>query len=70
MEQQVDDVYAYVMTRYLKEQNDSKFESDAVISRILLAGGFTVEAEQVYEFPVSLHLPVHTSVTLGRTQCH
>ncbi|MBB6634118.1 sporulation protein [Cohnella thailandensis] len=67
VDQQVDDVYAYVMTRYLKEQNDSKIESDAAISRVLLAGGFTVQAEQTYEFPVSFQLPLHTPVTLGRT---
>ncbi|URN95880.1 MAG: sporulation protein [Candidatus Pristimantibacillus lignocellulolyticus] len=65
--QQVDDVYAFVMTRYVKEQNDTKVKVDATVAKFLLAGKFTVEAEQVYEFPVSFQLPVNTPVTMGRT---
>ncbi|TMV48013.1 sporulation protein [Paenibacillus mesophilus] len=65
--QQVDDVYAFVMTRYLKEQNDTKTTVEAPVSKFLLAGKFTVEAEQVYEFPVSFQLPAITPVTMGRT---
>lgn len=65
--QQVDDVYAFVKTRYLKELNDKKVEAEATVSKILLASKFTVEAEQVYEFPVSFQLPLITPLTLGRT---
>lgn len=67
VEQHVDDVYAFVMTRYLKEQNDSKMEVEATLAKFLLASKFTVEAEQVYEFPVSFRLPANTPVTMGRT---
>lgn len=65
--QKVDDVYAFVMTRYVKEQNDSKVKVDATVAKFLLAGKFTVEAEQVYEFPVSFQIPLNTPVTMGRT---
>lgn len=65
--QQVEDVYAFVKTRYLKEVNDSKMYVEATIAKIPLAGKFTVEAEQTYEFPVSFRLPPHTPVTMGRT---
>ncbi|RAV19397.1 sporulation protein [Paenibacillus contaminans] len=67
VDQQVDDVHAFVMTRYVKEQNDSKTQVDAPVAKFLLAGKFTVEAEQVYEFPVSFQLPAITPVTMGRT---
>jgi len=67
VEQQVDDVYAFVKTRYLKELNDKKMEVEATVSKFLLASKFTVEAEQVYEFPVSFQLPLTTPVTMGRT---
>lgn len=67
VDQQVDDVYAFVMTRYLMEQNDRKVEVEATISKFLLAGKFNVESEQVYEFPVSFQLPAITPVTMGRT---
>ncbi|THF74133.1 sporulation protein [Cohnella fermenti] len=66
VEQQVDDVYAYVMTRYLKPSGGSVVEADAALTKILLAEGFTVEAERVYEFPVSFRLPLDTPVTLDR----
>ncbi|MFC0215448.1 sporulation protein [Paenibacillus chartarius] len=65
--QNVDDVYAYVMTKYRKEQNDSHVEVEAPIAKILLAGKFTVEAGQTYEFPFSFELPDMTPVTIGRT---
>lgn len=67
VDQQVDDVYAFVKTRYLKEQNDTKVAVEATVSKFLLASKFTVEAEQVYEFPVSFQLPESTPVTMGRT---
>lgn len=66
--QQIDDVHAFVMTRYVKEQNDSKRNVDAVIAKFRLAGKFTAEAGQVYEFPVSFQLPASTPATMGRTQ--
>ncbi|MFC3773351.1 sporulation protein [Paenibacillus sp. GCM10012303] len=67
VDQQVDDVYAFVMTRYLNEMNDRKTEVDAEVGKFLLAGKFTVEAGQVYEFPVSFQLPAITPATMGRT---
>ncbi|OAB41943.1 sporulation protein [Paenibacillus glacialis] len=67
VDQQVDDVYAFVMTRYLKEQNDTKVNVEATVAKFLLASKFTVESEQVYEFPVSFQLPAITPVTMGRT---
>lgn len=67
VDQQIDDVYAFVMTRYLKEQNDTKIQVEAAVAKFQLTGKFTVEAEQVYEFPVSFELPAITPVTRGRT---
>ncbi|UVI29175.1 sporulation protein [Paenibacillus spongiae] len=67
VDQEVNDVYAFIMTRYLREQNDTKREVEAAVSKFLLAGKFTVKAEQVYEFPVSFQLPANTPVTMGRT---
>lgn len=67
VDQKVDDVYAFVKTRYVKEHNDSKSNVEATIAKFLLASGFTAEAEKVYEFPVSFQLPAVTPVTMGRT---
>lgn len=67
VDQQIDEVYAFVMTRYLKEQNDTKIQVEAAVAKFQLTGKFTVEAEQVYEFPVSFQLPAITPASLGRT---
>lgn len=68
VDQLVEDVYAYVKTRYLKDVNETKMYVDATIATIPLAGKFTARAERTYEFPVSFRLPPHTPATLGRTQ--
>ncbi|OAS18499.1 sporulation protein [Paenibacillus oryzisoli] len=67
VDQQINDVYAFVMTRYLKEQNDTKMQVEAPVAKFQLTGEFTVQAEQIYEFPVSFQLPNITPATLGRT---
>lgn len=67
VDQTVDDVYAFVRTRYVKEHNDSKTNVEATLAKVLLAEKFTVEAEKVYEFPVSFQIPACTPVTMGRT---
>jgi len=68
VDQQVEDVYAYVKTRYLKDVNHTKIYVDATIAAIPLAGKFTVEAEREYELPVAFRLPPYTPVTMGGTQ--
>lgn len=68
VDQRVEDVYAYVKTRYLKAVNHSWMYVDATIAAIPIADKFTVEAEQTYEFPVSFRLPPYTPVTMGGTQ--
>ncbi len=68
VDQQVEDVYAYVKTRYLKDVNHNPMYVDATIAAILLAGKFTVEAEREYEFPVAFRLPPYTPATMGGTQ--
>ncbi|MDR6550113.1 sporulation protein [Paenibacillus qinlingensis] len=67
VDQEVDDVYAFVMTRYVKEENNTRTQIETAIAKFQLVGKFTVEAEQVYEFPVSFELPAITPVTMGRT---
>lgn len=67
VDQQVDDVYAFVMTRYVRKHNDTKIPTEGTVAKFKLAGGFLVEAGKVYEFPVSFQLPANTPTTIGRT---
>lgn len=66
--QQIDEVNAYVMTRYIREISDHKKNVDIALAQFRLAGKFTAEPEQVYEFPVTIHIPANTPVTMGRGQ--
>ncbi|MDF2958902.1 MAG: sporulation protein SpoOM [Paenibacillus sp.] len=65
--QEVDDVYAFVKTQYVQEKNDQKVTVEATVGKFLLASKFTVEAEQNYEYPFSFELPVGTPITTKRT---
>lgn len=67
VDQEVDDVYAFVRTNYMKEHNDTKTRVEATLAKFLLAEKFTAEAGKVYEFPVSFQIPVFTPVTMGKT---
>ncbi|MFD2117141.1 sporulation protein [Paenibacillus yanchengensis] len=67
VDQHVDDIYAFLKTRYIKEQSDSKVSVDATIAKYQLAGKFTVLAEQRYEFPVTMKLPDILPATIGKT---
>ncbi|WP_270169022.1 sporulation protein [Paenibacillus sp. SYP-B4298] len=66
VDQQVDDVYAYLKTHYVKERNDSKVNVEHTITKYQLTGKLNVAAGQTYELPVSLQLPPTTPVTWGR----
>lgn len=67
VEQQVDAIYAFVKTNYIKEQDDKKYNVEATVSKHQLTGPMLVEPERTYEFPVSFELPANTPATLGRT---
>lgn len=65
--QEVEDVYTFLKTRYLQQLNNSNLLMEATIAKIKLAGKFTVEAERTYELPATIQLPAHTPITLSRT---
>ncbi|MCR8635572.1 sporulation protein [Paenibacillus radicis (ex Xue et al. 2023)] len=65
--QEVDDVYAFVKTQYVQEKDKQKSLVETTVGKFLLASKFTVEAEQAYEFPVSFQLPAGTPITVKRT---
>jgi sporulation-control protein len=67
VEQEVDDVYAFVKTRYIQEKDDRKTLVDTTIAKFLLASKFTVEAEKTYEYPFSFEIPACTPATGKRT---
>lgn len=67
LEQKIDNLYLYIKTQYQKEENDHKVTRDAVIERVLLSRGFTVQANETKELPFVFTLPAHTPVTLRRS---
>jgi sporulation-control protein len=63
-DQEVDDVYFAVVTRYVTEEGDET----AVVARSRLTESFTIGADEEREFAATVEIPRHTPLTLGRTE--
>ncbi|WP_449536587.1 sporulation protein [Ferdinandcohnia sp. Marseille-Q9671] len=67
-EQQIDEIYLSLMTTYLKESNDRKFNQQATIEKIKIVERFTIGSNEKREIPFSFVLPLDTPATLGKTK--
>ncbi|GEN34380.1 sporulation protein [Aneurinibacillus danicus] len=65
VEQHMDDIDLYVMSRYVMEKDDSKVYQESPIVSHRVVNGFTILPKEVKEFPFSFRLPFDTPVTLG-----
>ncbi|MUG71911.1 sporulation protein [Paenibacillus validus] len=63
-EQQVDRIYLYIKTSYVKEENDHKVTREAEIGKFLLTDAFLLRPDERKEIPFSFRLPEQTPVTL------
>lgn len=63
-EQQVDRIYLYIKTHYIKEENERKVTREAEIGKFLLTDAFLLRPEERKEIPFSFRLPEQTPVTL------
>lgn len=66
--QQINEIYLYLMTSYIKEVNDSKVRENGTIGKLALNESFTIQANTTKEIPFSLVIPYITPISLGRTQ--
>lgn len=65
--QQVDNLYLFVKTQYVREVNDSKVTDVAIIDKILVSRTFTLAPNERREIPFRFRLSDKTPITLHRT---
>ncbi|MCH1626341.1 sporulation protein [Ferdinandcohnia quinoae] len=67
-EQKIDEIYLSLLTTYVKESNDRKFNQQATIEKIRIVESFTIGVDERKEIPFSLKLPYDTPITMGKTK--
>jgi len=67
-EQQIDEIYLSLMTTYIKESNDKKFNQQATIEKVKIVERFTIGSNERREIPFSFVLPLDTPVTFGKSK--
>ena len=65
-EQQIDNIYLRLMTRYTKEQGDNTTTINFVLDDLEVSKPITIRPGQQLDIPVSLKVPLTTPVTMGR----
>ncbi|NGZ76384.1 sporulation protein [Saccharibacillus alkalitolerans] len=64
VEQQVDRIYLFLKSEYIREHDDRKVRETATITKFLLTERFTLRAGERKEVPFRFTLPEYTPVTL------
>lgn len=67
MEQQIDSIYLYLKTQYVKEEKDRKVTQNAEVAKFRITDGFLLQPGETREIPFDFTVPDHTPVTLRRS---
>lgn len=67
MEQQIDSIYLYLKTKYVKEENDRKVTHTAEVAKFRITDGFLLQQEEIREIPFHFTVPDHTPITLRQS---
>lgn len=62
--QTIDDIYINLVTRYLKEVNDSTHRINHNLTTTKIASSFSIQPNETRSFPFSLWLPYDTPLTM------
>lgn len=68
IEQEIDEIYLKLITRYERERDDKKIKEECIIGKFRLTDKFTVGANEKKEVPFSFILPIDTPVSYGKTR--
>ncbi|PZE20605.1 sporulation protein [Paenibacillus xerothermodurans] len=66
--QEINAVYLYLTTSYIREVDDKKIRENGTISRFALNEAFTIQANTTREIPFSFMIPYTTPISAGGTQ--
>lgn len=64
VDQQVDRIYLFIKSEYVREHDDRKVRETATITKFLLTDRFTLRAGERKEVPFRFTLPEYTPITL------
>jgi sporulation-control protein len=67
VEQQIETIHLSVMTQYVRESNDQKYNQNAEVGRYHVSAPFLLKAGENREVPFSFNLPHQTPLTFART---
>ncbi|AOX01934.1 MAG: sporulation protein [Moorea sp. SIO4G2] len=62
--QKIDDIYIYVVTEYLREEEDTAITEECILMQYRLSERFNLEAKEEIVIPFSFPLPEETPLTL------
>lgn len=65
VEQEVGQIYLYLVADYIAEVNDTKVRRTAEVGQFRIGEPFTIKPGEVREFPFSATAPLHLPVTTG-----
>lgn len=66
--QDINEIYLYLCTSYVREVNDQKVRETAVIAKYALNERFTIAPNQHTEIPFSFQIPYETPISIGHTR--
>lgn len=67
-QQQINDVYLILKTKYVKESDEKKYHVTGVIDQFRLIESIVLEKNERKTIPFSFQLPLDTPLSIGRTQ--
>lgn len=67
LDQQIESIYVYLKTEYLKEENDKKMTYTAEIAKYHITDGFLLRAGEGREVTFTLGIPEHAPLSLQST---
>ncbi|MGG3892830.1 sporulation protein [Geobacillus stearothermophilus] len=68
VEQHIDEIYLALVTTYIREIDDKKFEEKAVLARYKVSGSLTIGPNETKTIPFQFALPYDVPVTLGSSR--
>ncbi|WP_284642895.1 sporulation protein [Paenibacillus silviterrae] len=68
LEQQIDNIYLYIKTHYIKEENDTKVTKEAEVAKYLITEGFVLKPNETREIPFAVPVPDRTPVSYRSTR--
>ncbi|AGE20943.1 hypothetical protein GHH_c03780 [Geobacillus sp. GHH01] len=68
VEQHIDEIYLALVTTYIREIDDKKFEEKAVLARYKVSGPLTIGPNEMKTIPFQFALPYDVPVTIGTSR--